>query len=131
MGRPVKRDVNGVLVFGDFTTTSVGIRVVANISGTIRDDVFIVKQKGTRSYLVQDKSDSATGLCRLANKDSDKLSTGEMLMTGRVAADSDQATNGRRIRKLTKRIATDFSGVRYKWSLANDSTSDDILLVAL
>jgi hypothetical protein len=131
MGRPVKRDVNGVLVFGDFTTTSVGIRVVANIGGTIRDDVFIVKQKGTRSYLVQDKSDSATGLCRLVNKDDDKLSTGEMLMTGRVAADSDQATNGRRIRKLTKRIATDFSGVRYKWSLTNDSTSDDILLVAL
>ena len=131
MGRPVKRDVNGVLVFGDFTTTSVGIRVVANIGGTIRDDVFIVKQKGTRSYLVQDKSDSATGLCRLANKDDDKLSTGEMVMTGRVAADADQATNGRRIRKLTKRIATDFSGVRYKWSLADDSSSDDILLVAL
>ena len=131
MGRPVKRDVNGVLVFGDFTTTSVGIRVVANIGGTIRDDVFIVKQKGTRSYLVQDKSDSATGLCRLANKDDDKLSTGEMLMTGRVAADANEVTNGRRIRKLTKRIATDFSGVRYKWSLANDSTSDDILLVAL
>ena len=131
MGRPVKRDVNGVLVFGDFTTTSVGIRVVANIGGTIRDDVFIVKQKGTRSYLVQDKSDSATGLCRLVNKDDDKLSTGEMLMTGRVAADSDQATNGRRIRKLTKRIATDFSGVRYKWYMADDSGSDDILLVAL
>ena len=131
MGRPVKRDVNGVLVFGDFTTTSVGIRVVANIGGTIRDDVFIVKQKGTRSYLVQDKSDSATGLCRLANKDDDKLSTGEMLMTGRVAADANEVTNGRRIRKLTKRIATDFSGVRYKWYMADDSGSDDILLVAL
>ena len=131
MGRPVKRDVNGVLVFGDFTTTSVGIRVVANIGGTIRDDVFIVKQKGTRSYLVQDKSDSATGLCRLVNKDDDKLSTGEMLMTGRVAADANEVTNGRRIRKLTKRIATDFNSVRYKWYMADDSGSDDILLVAL
>ena len=131
MGRPVKRDVNGVLVFGDFTTTSVGIRVVANIGGTIRDDVFIVKQKGTRSYLVQDKSDSATGLCRLVNKESGALSTGEMVMSGRVAADANEVTNGRRIRKLTKRIATDFNGVRYKWSLADDSSSDDILLVAL
>ena len=131
MGRPVKRDVNGVLVFGDFTTTSVGIRVVANIGGTIRDDVFIVKQKGTRSYLVQDQSDDTTGLCRLVNKESGNLSTGEMVMTGRVAADADQATNGRRIRKLTKRIATDFSGVRYKWYMADDSGSDDILLVAL
>jgi hypothetical protein len=130
MGRPVKRDVNGVEVFGTYASNT-GIRVVANISGTIRDDVYIIKQKGTRAYTVFDVSDSATGLCRLANKDSDKLSTGEMLMTGRVAADNNQATNGRRIRKLTKRIATDFSGVRYKWYMADDSGSDDILLVAL
>jgi hypothetical protein len=54
-----------------------------------------------------------------------------MLMTGRVTADTDQATNGRRIMKLTKRIATDFNGARYKWQMADDSGSDDILLVAL
>ena len=130
MGRPVKRDVNGVEVFGTYASNT-GIRVVANISGTIRDDVYIIKQKGTRSYTVFDVSDSATGLCRLANKEGANLSTGEMVMTGRVAADADQATNGRRIRKLTKRIATDFSGVRYKWYMADDSGSDDILLVAL
>jgi hypothetical protein len=80
---------------------------------------------------VQDKSDNATAQCKLVNKDSDKLSQGEMLMTGRVAADTDQATNGRRIMKLNKRLATDFNGARYKWSLADDSSSDDILLVAL
>jgi hypothetical protein len=131
MGRPVKKDVNGVEVFGTYASTAVGIRVIANISGTIRDDVYIIKQKGTRAYTVFDVSDSATQLCRLVNKDSDKLSTGEMLMTGRVTADTDQATNGRRIRKLTKRIATDFNGARYKWQMADDSGSDDILLVAL
>jgi hypothetical protein len=131
MGRPIKRDVNGIQVFGTYASTNVGIRVIANIGGTIRDDVYILKQKGARSYRVFDVSDSATAQCRLVNKDSDKLSTGEMLMTGRVAADSDQATNGRRIMKLNKRIATDFSGVRYKWSMADDSGSDDILLVAL
>jgi len=131
MGRPVKRDVNGVLVFGDFTTTSVGIRVVANIGGTVRNDVYILKQAGTRAYRVFDVSDSATGLCRLVDKEGGNLLTGEMVMSGRVAADANEATNGRRIRKLTKRIATDFSGARYKWSLANDSTSDGILLVAL
>jgi hypothetical protein len=131
MGRPIKKDVNGIQVFGTYASTNVGIRVIANIGGTIRDDVYILKQKGARSYRVFDVSDSATAQCRLVNKDSDKLSTGEMLMTGRVAADSDQATNGRRIMKLNKRIATDFSGVRYKWSMADDSGSDDILLVAL
>ena len=131
MGRPVKRDVNGVAVFGTYASTAVGIRVVANIGGTIRDDVYILKQTGTRAYRVFDVSDSATGLCRLVNKDDDKLSTGEMVMSGRVAADANEATNGRRIRKLTKRIATDFNGVRYKWYMADDSGSDDILLVAL
>jgi hypothetical protein len=131
MGRPVKKDVNGVQVFGTYASTNVGIRVSANIGGTVRDDIFIVKQKGAKSYMVIDVSDSATRQCVLANKDADKLSAGEMLMTGRVAADSDQATNGRRIAKLTKRIATDFNGVRYKWTMADDSSSDDILLVAL
>ena len=131
MGRPVKRDVNGVVVFGTFQTTGVGIRVVANISGTIRDDVFIVKQKGARSYKVQDQSDNATAQCRLVNKESFLLSTGEMVMSGRVAADNNDATNKRRLQKLNKRIATDFAGARYKWSLADDSSSDDILLVAL
>ena len=131
MGRPVKRDVNGIQVFGTYASTNVGIRVVANIGGTIRDDVYILKQKGARSYRVIDLSDSATAQCRLVNVDSDKLSTGEMLMTGRVTADADQATNGRRIMKLNKRIATDFNGARYKWQMADDSGSDDILLVAL
>ena len=131
MGRPIKKDINGVAVFGTYASTDVGIRVIANIDGTIRDDVYILKQKGARSYRVIDVSDSATAQCRLVNVDSDKLSTGEMLMTGRVTADADQATNGRRIMKLTKRIATDFSGARYKWQMADDSGSDDILLVAL
>ena len=131
MGRPVKKDVNGVQVFGTYAGTAVGIRVIANIGGSIRDDVYILKQKGARSYRVIDVSDSATAQCKLVNKDSDKLSTGEMLMTGRVAADSDQATNGRRIMKLNKRIATDFNSNRYKWYMADDSGSDDILLVAL
>lgn len=131
MGRPVKRDVNGVIVFGTFQTTGVGIRAVANISGTIRDDVFIVKQKGARSYQVQDQSDNATAKCKLVNKEDDQLAVGEMVMSGRVAADANDATNKRRLQKLHKRIATDFNGVRYKWSLADDSSSDDILLVVL
>ncbi len=41
---PVKRDVNGVVVFGTYASTDVGIRVAANIGGTVREDVYIVKQ---------------------------------------------------------------------------------------
>ena len=131
MGRPIKKDINGVAVFGTYASTDVGIRVIANIGGTIRDDVYILKQKGARSYRVIDLSDSATAQCRLVNKEGANLLTGEMVMTGRVTADASDATNGRNIMKLNKRIATDFNGVRYKWSLADDSSSDDILLVAL
>jgi alpha-D-ribose 1-methylphosphonate 5-triphosphate diphosphatase PhnM len=35
------------------------------------------------------------------------------------------------IRKLTKRIAIDFSGNRYRWYLENDSSADYIVLTAL
>ena len=131
MGRPVKKDINGIQVFGTYASTNVGIRVIANIGGTIRDDVYILKQKGARSYRVIDLSDSATAQCRLVNKEGANLLTGEMVMTGRVTADASDATNGRNIMQLNKRIATDFNGARYKWQMADDSGSDDILLVAL
>jgi hypothetical protein len=130
MGRPVKRDINGVLVFGDYTSTAVGIRVVAFFGASVRDDVFIEKQKGSRRYKVVDKSDSTFAVCKLVNKAA-PTANGEMVMTGRVAADANDATNKRTIAKLNKRIATDYNGVRYKWSLADDSSSDDILLVTL
>jgi hypothetical protein len=38
------------------------------------------------------------------------------------------ATN---IAKITKRVATDFSGNRYKWYLENDSSNDYIVLTAI
>jgi hypothetical protein len=33
--------------------------------------------------------------------------------------------------KINKRTAKGFNGVRYKWQLANDSTSDYIVLTAI
>jgi hypothetical protein len=35
------------------------------------------------------------------------------------------------IAKITKRVATDFSGVRYTWYLENDSSTDVIVLTAI
>jgi hypothetical protein len=35
------------------------------------------------------------------------------------------------IAKLTKRIATDFSGNRYTWFLDNDSSGDVLVLTAI
>lgn len=125
MGRPVKSDVNGVLVFGDYTTTAVGIRGEAYFGGSLRTDVFLVKQKGSRRYLCQDKSDSTTAVCKLVS--GVPAANGEAKLTGRVVAGGAVV----QLAKLQKRTAIDWSGNRYKWSLADDSSSDDILLVAI
>ena len=127
MGRPIKRDVRGTLVFGDYTGTAAGIRATAYFGGESRDDVFIVKQKGAKSYKVQDKSDSKTAHCKLV----ETLGTveGTMVLTGYTAGGPDASATP--IAKLMKRTAVDFDGKRYTWFLDNDSSGDQIILTAL
>lgn len=129
MGRPVKRDVAGTLVFGDYTTSSVGIRADAYFGGSLRDDCFVVKQKGAKSYKVQDKSDGATAQCKLVS--GEPAANGEMRIVGYVGGDPGVSGAGRAIAKLQKRTAIDFNGNRYTWSLENDSSADYISLTAL
>jgi len=47
---------------------------------------------------------------------------------GYTASNSGAEVN---IAKITKRVATDFSGNRYTWVLENDSTNDYIVLTAI
>ena len=124
MGRPVKSDKNGVKVFGTYTGDA-GIRCEAYIGGN-ETDVFIVKQKGSHRYLVQDTSSSTQALCKLVS--GTPSAAGEMRLTGYLETGADASAV--RIAKLTKRVATDFSGVRYTWRLGNyaDSTGDQIFL---
>jgi hypothetical protein len=35
------------------------------------------------------------------------------------------------IRSLTNKVATDFDGVRYKWSLSDDSTTSVLVLASM
>lgn len=129
MGRPVKRDVLGTLVFGDFTTSAAGIRVTAYFGGSSRDDVFVVKQKGARRYLVQDKSDSTQAVCKLVS--GAPAANGEMSLKG-YTNQGQAANNGEVIlRHLNKRTATDWSGNSYTWQLVNDSSSDYIALTLI
>ena len=124
MGRPVEKDVNGVAVFGDYTGDAVGIKVSAYLStGTLRTDVYIVKQKGARTYKVIDKSDSTTGVCKLVS--GTPAAAGEMRMIGYTNPGADVFVA---LKKLNKRVATDFSGNRYTWTLQNDSSEDYIEL---
>lgn len=127
MGRPVKRDVNGVVVFGDYTTTAVGIKCEAYIGGSNQSDVFVVKQKGAKSYYVQDKSSGTKVAAKLVS--GTPAAAGEMRMTGYTAGGPDASATY--IAKLMKRTAIDFSGNRYTWFLDNDSSGDQIILTSL
>jgi hypothetical protein len=52
---------------------------------------------------------------------------GQMRLNGYVGGNGSAPTP---IAKITKRVATDFSGNRYTWRLENDSSSDYIALTA-
>jgi hypothetical protein len=54
MGRPVRRDVRGTDVFGTYVSAA-GIRCEAYFASN-QTDVYIIKQKGSRRYLVADVS---------------------------------------------------------------------------
>ena len=128
MGRPLYRDVAGTLVAGDYTGAAAGIRVVAYFGGELRSDVYIVKQKGSRSYLCKDKSDNTQAVCKLVSDTPN--ANGEMSLVGYTAAFEVDA-NAVVLRKLNKRTAIDYSGNRYTWVLANDSSADYIQLTAI
>jgi hypothetical protein len=51
-----------------------------------------------------------------------------MNLFGFIGGNGAQRTN---LAKITKRVATDFTGKRYKWQLVNDSSNDYIVLTAL
>ena len=126
MGRPIKKDAAGVAIFGTYASNT-GIRVDAFV-GSAQVDCFIVKQKGSRRYLVQDVSAGTQAICTLVNVAAGSLTAGQMRLTGYVGGNGDA---GRAIQKLTKRIATDFSSNRYKWAVVNDYTNDYIVLTPL
>jgi hypothetical protein len=123
MGRPVKRDVAGTIVFGSATGAAVGIIVSARIPGeTTAKDGTIVKQTGARSYQVTNAD--GVGKCVLV---SSVTAAGQAVMLGYT----DPGTTAVAIRKLQKRTAIDFSGNRYTWRLVNDSSADYIELTLI
>lgn len=121
MGRPVKRDVQGTLVFGQYAATSVGIKVSARIPGaSSAKDGYILKQTGSRSYKILNADGS--GKCVLVDS---ITAAGQAVMSG------DDSGTPVTIRKLNKRTAVDFSGNRYTWRLVNDSSDDYIELTPI
>lgn len=138
MGRPLKKDVFGTKVTRSFTTTEAGIVVQGYFGGALGQDYQIVKQRGKKTFVVLKSSVDA-----FTDAESQGGITGTNLRTGVLVA-AEPSVNGQiRIRgsvtgqtpgdvaiaKITKRIATDFSGNRYKWFLDNDSSADVLVLI--
>ena len=140
MGRPLKKDVQGTNVIRSFSGDQPGILVQGYFGGSLASDYQIVKQRGRNTYVVVKTTDD-----NFTDAESQGGLTGTQLQVGTLVS-GEPAENGEiRIRgsvtgqtpgevaiaKLTKRIATDFSGNRYTWFLDNDSSADVIVLTAV
>jgi hypothetical protein len=134
MGRPLRKDVTGVDVIGTPLSTATGIRVEAYFGGAAYTDAtyntttnyaYIYKQRGAKTFVVQNQA--ATKATCVLQSDIPNAN-GEMRMNGYIGGNGATPTP---IAKITKRVATDFSGNRYTWILVNDSSSDYIQLTAL
>jgi len=133
MGRPLSKDILGIDVIGD-ADGSTGIRVEF-YDASLRTDGAIVKQRGAKTFVcTRDanvgtpniKDSTSTTTCVLKN--GAPSSIGEMRLFGRVGSNGGAEVN---IAKITKRVATDFSGTKYTWYLENDSSADYIVLTAI
>ena len=128
MGRPLKKDVNGVDVINTPATTSTGITCEFYDGATNQVDGIIIKQRGSRTYVVARIGTPGT-LFTNSLVTGTPAAAGEMRIRGSTTGNLDTGLVS--IAKLTKRVATDFSGNRYTWFLENDSSADYIVLTAL
>ena len=132
MGRPLRKDKFGTDSIGTGATTSTGI-TVQFYDASLRTDGVIIKQRGAKTFVVTqignigDTSSGKYVTARLVS--GEPAAYGEMRLRGSTTGLVDQ--NLVAIAKITKRVATDFSGVKYTWFLENDSSADYIVLTAI
>jgi hypothetical protein len=141
MGRPLNKDINGVKVTRSATTTQAGIRVEGYFGGALGLDYQLVKQRGKKTFVVLKASvdaltdgESIPGTITGTNLKTGVLVSGQPAANGEIRIRGNLSSNSGSlvaIAKLTKRLATDFSGNRYKWRLENDSSNDYIVLTAI
>ena len=125
MGRPLRKDILGVDVIGTYVSNT-GVRVEL-YDGSLRTDGIIIKQRGALTFVVaRVGTPTVLSTCVLQNSTPNALN--EMRLFGYAVSNSGTEVN---IAKITKRVATDFSGNRYTWVLENDSSNDYIVLTAI
>ena len=91
---------------GVATTAYPVVKCRVFITGQSEEDGWIVRQKGTRKYLVQGASSGEQGVCVLANEAQGALTAGNMNISYSLDADSSEVL----ISKLTNKYAYDFTG---------------------
>jgi hypothetical protein len=146
MGRPLRKDVNGVDVIRSFGTNTpgdenAGIRLEGYFGGALATDYMIIKQRGAKTFVVLSESDdSFVDGESIKGPDSADFKTGTLVATEpnangeiRMLGYDSGGANPVAIAKITKRVATDFSGNKYTWAMSNydDSTGDHIVLTAI
>jgi hypothetical protein len=127
MGRPLKKDVRGTDVINT-PVSDTGITVRFHDGSSLRSDGIIIKQRGAKTFVVaQVGTPTTTFTCTLVSGTPAAL--GELSIRGSTTGQLDAGLIS--IAKLTKRVATDFSGNRYTWYLESDSSADYIVLTAI
>lgn len=131
MGRPVNKRWFGTTGTGTGTGLYTGnnLPIRFKTGGSVIEG-YIAKQKGARTFLCSaaDISPPVFNVrCKLvAGTNSDPVNNGEATLVGLV-----NGSNPVTLQKLSNKIAVDFSGVRYKWTLQDDSTETLLVLTAL
>ena len=135
MGRPLRKDINGVDVIGTPLDAATGVRVEAYFGGAAYTDAtynastnyaYIVKQRGAKTFVVTNQAGTAREACVL--QAAIPTADGQLRINGYLNGNGSVPTP---LAKINKRTAKDFSGNRYNWYLENDSTSDYIVLTAI
>lgn len=127
MGRPLRKDKNGVDVIGT-PASNTGITVEFHDGTALRSDGIILKQRGAKTFVVA-RVGAPTVQFTCVLQSAEPSAAGQMRMRGSTTGLLDQ--NLVAIAKITKRVATNFSGAKYTWFLENDSSADYIVLTAL
>ena len=91
---------------GVATTAYPVVKCRVFITGQSEEDGWIVRQKGTRKYLVEGASSGLQGVCVLANQAQGSLTAGNMNISYSLDADSSEVL----ISKLNNKYAYDFTG---------------------
>jgi hypothetical protein len=128
MGRPLRKDVNGVDVIGTPATTATGITVQFHDGSALRSDGIILKQRGAKTFVVA-RVGAPTVRFTCVLQAAEPSAAGQMRMQGSTTGNLDTGLVA--IAKITKRVSKDFSGNRYTWYLESDSSADYIVLTAI